>query len=348
MTSRRKLTYSFSSRLQIVAAATFASITRQTFTHAFGSLSPFHQRSVFARPLHAVTPRGDDVVEVEGSASSSSIVSSRSDFLRRTTTTAAAVVVLPLALGCSFPPPACALVKGNAPPPPRSKSASSSVKKTCTNVEECQEQAERTASEEARRAAEEAAASPVSVAPRGSRYKDTVVPSDAGDSAVVRADVGDVVDVHYRVLKLGKRSYDGLGGEGTVVFSRGYGLEDDETAAGTETFRFTIGDPDVIAALNDALPGAPVGGTRRISVAPQMGWEKPGVQCDGGPGGRGTGGDLRTDYVVVPTATMVAEEACMDKTKRPFPKSYAQQRRMAQRFDQSLIMEVELVGVTKK
>lgn len=55
------------------------------------------------------------------------------------------------------------------------------------------------------------------------------------------------------------------------------------------------------------------------------------------------GGELKTDYVVVPTATMVNEEACFDMSKQPFPTTYAQQRRMAQRFDQSLIMEVELV-----
>ncbi len=45
----------------------------------------------------------------------------------------------------------------------------------------------------------------------------------------------------------------------------------------------------------------------------------------------------------VPTATMVATETCFDKSKLPFPERYDQQRRMAQRFDQSLIMEVELV-----
>ena len=56
--------------------------------------------------------------------------------------------------------------------------------------------------------------------------------------------------------------------------------------------------------------------------------------CDGGPGGRGAGGDKKTDYVIVPTATMVATEACFDTTKIPFPTSYAQERRMAQRFDQ--------------
>lgn len=45
----------------------------------------------------------------------------------------------------------------------------------------------------------------------------------------------------------------------------------------------------------------------------------------------------------VPTATMVATETCFDKSKLPFPERFDQQRRMAQRFDQSLIMEVELV-----
>eukprot|EP00804_Cyclotella_cryptica_P027212 CCRYP_017181-RC/>CCRYP_017181-RC protein AED:0.31 eAED:0.31 QI:893/1/1/1/0/0/4/1108/101 len=88
-----------------------------------------------------------------------------------------------------------------------------------------------------------------------------------------------------------------------------------------------------------------VGALRRISILPQKGWNKNTKQCDGGPGGSGAGGDLKTDYVVVPTATMVEQEACFDKTKRPFPGTYAQERRMAQRFDQSLIMEVRLVNV---
>ena len=70
------------------------------------------------------------------------------------------------------------------------------------------------------------------------------------------------------------------------------------------------GDNQVIRALNDAVPGMAVGGLRRISVTPQNGWEKNTKSCDGGPGGSGAGGDLKTDYVVVPTATMVEQEAC--------------------------------------
>mmetsp|Transcript_21884 Transcript_21884/g.26802 ORF Transcript_21884/g.26802 Transcript_21884/m.26802 type:complete len:101 (+) Transcript_21884:504-806(+) len=99
--------------------------------------------------------------------------------------------------------------------------------------------------------------------------------------------------------------------------------------------------------MNDATPGMKQGETRRIAVLPQMGWERPNALCDGGPGGKGSGGDLKTDYVVVPTATMVATETCFDKSKLPFPERYDQQRRMAQRFDQSLIVEVELVNIKK-
>jgi hypothetical protein len=43
---------------------------------------------------------------------------------------------------------------------------------------------------------------------------------------------------------------------------------------------------------------------------------------------------------------MVEQEACFDKTKLPFPATYAQERRMAQRFDQSLILEVRLVNLS--
>jgi len=83
---------------------------------------------------------------------------------------------------------------------------------------------------------------------------------------------------------LGKRSYDGLSGEGTVVFSRGYALEDDEKVPGDKLFKFQIGDNQVIKALNEAVVGMAVGGTRRISITPQNGWEKNTRACDGGPG----------------------------------------------------------------
>jgi len=128
----------------------------------------------------------------------------------------------------------------------------------------------------------------------------------------------------------------------------GYGLEDDEKAPGSKSFVTTVGSFQNVAALNDAVLGMAVGGVRRFAILPQKGWEKPTTMCDGGPGGKGAGGDLKTDYVVVPTATMVSTEACFDTAKLPFPTTYAEQRRMAQRFDQSLIMEVQVVDINKQ
>ena len=42
------------------------------------------------------------------------------------------------------------------------------------------------------------------------------------DDDQVVAKLGDTATIHYKVLKIGKRSYDGLSGEGTVVFSRSF------------------------------------------------------------------------------------------------------------------------------
>jgi len=120
-----------------------------------------------------------------------------------------------------------ALVKGNAPPPKSSPPGSSSEKK-CRNVEECQEQAERLAQQKLEE--EMANATPPKVAPGGSRYKDIVEVGAGGSSegeegstgsGIRVAKAGETVELRYKVLKLGKRSYDGLSGEGTVVFSRG-------------------------------------------------------------------------------------------------------------------------------
>ncbi|KAL3760680.1 hypothetical protein ACHAWU_007362 [Discostella pseudostelligera] len=289
--------------------------------------------------------------------SSNSILSSRHHFLSNV----ACTFLLPTLLATTtFPNPSYALVKGNAPPPkmkPSSSSGSGSSSGNtnegapkCRNVEECQEMAERAEMQLMQREAEKAALGPKPQIVNGrTRYLD-IVDDEDGASATSGSDtkvakVGDTVTIYYKVLKLGKRSYDGLSGEGTVVFSRGYALEDDEKIVGDKSFTFTLGDTQVIQALNDAIPGMTVGSTRRISVTPQSGWEKNTPSCDGGPGGKGTGGELRTDYVVVPTATMVEQEACFDRSKLPFPSTYAQERRMAQRFDQSLIVEVKLVNV---
>jgi FKBP-type peptidyl-prolyl cis-trans isomerase len=252
--------------------------------------------------------------------------------------------LLSMSTACSLafltiPEPAHALVKGNAPPPKTKPPGGSTDKPKCTNVEECQALAEQKEQLERQEAA--AKDVPAQTTRGGTRYKDF----ELGTGSLVVKD-GDEVTLHFKVLKLGKRAYDGLSGEGTVVFSRGYGLEDDEVQPGDRSFVTTVGAPYNIIALNEALLGMKTGGTRRFSIFPSQGWRKPGRDCDGGPGGSGAGGDLKTDYVVVPTATMVVAEACFDTTKLPFPNnSYGEQRRMAQRFDQSLIMEVHVVSI---
>ena len=109
------------------------------------------------------------------------------------------------------PEPSLALVKGNAPPP--KKSASTGDKPKCTNVEECQAQAEKREQEEREKRED---GPPPQVTSTGIRYLDI---EDGSGGEVVKD--GDDVQVYYKVLKLGKRSYDGLSGEATVVFSRG-------------------------------------------------------------------------------------------------------------------------------
>jgi hypothetical protein len=88
-----------------------------------------------------------------------------------------------------------------------------SSKPKCTNVEECQALAERKQAEED---AVQKGPPPKSTK-AGTRYIDM----EDGNASKGTVKDGDEVTLYYKVLKLGKRSYDGLSGEGTVVFSRG-------------------------------------------------------------------------------------------------------------------------------
>lgn len=284
-------------------------VASNSFAFTVQNVNKAHPRSVSTTSLHAEESQ------------------TRLSFLQSATSACVAL--------CIQPESSSALVKGNAPPPKKGPSE----ERKCRNVEECQEMAERLASQKEQE--ERANMVPASVTSKGTRYREL---TEAKEGSRV-AKMGDEATIFYKVLKLGKRSYDGLSGEGTVVFSKGFGLEDDEEKAGVKNFSFTIGDNQVVSALSDGIQGQAVGSTRRIAALPQMGWERATRECDGGPGGGGSGGELKTDYVVVPTATMVATETCFDKAKLPFPSTYAEQRRMAQRFDQTLILEVELVSL---
>ena len=80
------------------------------------------------------------------------------------------------------------------------------------------------------------------------------------------------------------------------------------------------------------------GGTRRLLVQPQLGWQKPG-DCAATV-------DLGTFAAgVVPTAKVELIEQCIDTTKQPSPRTYQARRRLARRFDEALLTQVEVVQV---
>ncbi|CAK9078527.1 Peptidylprolyl isomerase [Durusdinium trenchii] len=97
----------------------------------------------------------------------------------------------------------------------------------------------------------------------------------AGDESAGVAKVGDDVKIRYRVMRSGKRSYDGLSGEATTLFSLGYGEDDGPKDA---TLNAPIGQGRFVKALDEALVGMAVGGVRRIQVRPDygLGWKKEG------------------------------------------------------------------------
>ena len=117
------------------------------------------------------------------------------------------------AVALCVPRPANALVKGVAPP---TKSKPASGKPKCTNVEECQAMAQ-LKEQEQRDIQDEGP--PPKVTAAGTKYRD--IDSGDNDAGSIIVKEGDEVTMYYKILKLGKRSYDGLSGEGTVVFSRG-------------------------------------------------------------------------------------------------------------------------------
>jgi len=115
--------------------------------------------------------------------------------------------------------PSYALVKGNAPPPKKTLE-----ERKCRNVSECQEQAELTAAQQEEEM--KAQMTPPKVTTLGTRYRDMESALDIHSLGPegVTVQAGNTISVRYKVLKLGKRSYDGLIGEGTVIFSRGWFL----------------------------------------------------------------------------------------------------------------------------
>jgi len=167
----------------------------------------------------------------------------------------------------------------------------------------------------------------------GDRFRDDV----EGDGEEVGE--GSVVSIKFRVLRLGKRSNDGLSGEASLVFSFGYGEDDDKES---DLLTITVGEDALIPALESAIYGMKEGGKRRISVRPERGWRRGDANC----GGRDIGKTVDVGTAIgLPGALVTETESCVDNSRVPGPKTFQAKRKLSRRFDESLLLEVEAIKV---
>ena len=247
--------------------------------------------------------------------------------------TAAASV---LALG-SAPLPAAALIKGSAPPPKKS----GPKERKCKSIDECE------ALGEAERKAQEANQdTAVFRTVGGDRYRDL----KEGDGKDVKN--GDAVEIRYRVMRLGTKARDGLSGEGQTIFSYGYG-EDEDKEGDKLPVQLTPGK--LVPGVNDAIVGMKPGGRRRVLVRPERGWRIETGACKESVDAKVTtldatqrtaaeGGNLVFKADI--GAAIENETACQNKVSLPQPQTYGAKARFGRRFDESLMVEVDLVGFT--
>jgi len=119
--------------------------------------------------------------------------------------------------------------------------------------------------------------------------------------------------------------------------SLGYGEDDDKEGS---SLTIKLGQNKLIAALEEGMPGMQAGGKRRILVVPSngKGWKKINEK------------DCSTLFDVglasgIPGAVITKVEDCIDLNLEPRPVSYGARRRMARRFDEALVAEVEVIDV---
>jgi hypothetical protein len=127
---------------------------------------------------------------------------------------------------------------------------------------------------------------------------------------------GSKVSIKYRVLRLGKRSRDGLSGEASLVFSYGYGEDDDKES---DVLDIVVGETALIPALDSAIYGMREGGKRRIAVRPERGWRKADASCSGRDIGKTV--DVGT-AIGLPGGQVTETESCLDNSRNPSPKTF--------------------------
>ena len=229
-----------------------------------------------------------------------------------------------------------ALVKGSAPPP----KASRGEKRTCKTIDECEE----VGRQRAAAAFDAQNDQPFYTTKDGVRWRDV---REGSGGEVGR---GDGVLLKYRVMRLGKRATDNLSGEASPVFSLGYG-EDDDTER--DVLQAVVGAKQLIPALDSALVGMRKGGSRRLFVVPEKGWKKINASCSAATNGASNAGDASAGgldvlgQAVVPLAEIVDNDACIEDVLLPQPRNFGAKRRLARRFDEGLLVEVEVVDLRK-
>ena len=234
----------------------------------------------------------------------------------------------------AWPASSHALVKGSAPPP-RKKAGAATEKRTCRDIDECEALGEKRTAEQF---GEEL---PFFTTAEGVRWRDV----SEGAGPTVRK--GDAVALKYRVMRLGKRATDNLSGEASPVFSLGYGEDDDSEK---DFLKAKVGGGVLIPALDSALVGMKAGGKRRLFVVPEKGWKKINASCSAESNGASNSGEASAGVAdvlgqaVVPLAQMVDNNACIEEALLPQPANFGAKRRLARRFDEGLLLEVELLN----
>jgi len=229
--------------------------------------------------------------------------------------------------------PAAALVKGSAPPDKMKVK-----ERKCKSIDECE-----ALGEAERRKAEEGKDTSFERTAGGDRYRDLTVGSG---SKVVST--GDTVDIRYRVMRLGTKARDGLSGEGQTIFSLGYGEDEDKEG---DTLPVTIAGENLVPGVRDALVGMKPGGTRRVLVRPERGWKIQTGACASGEKTldltaqqRNTATDGNLVFKADIGAAIENETSCQNKASEPQPRTYGGRARFGRRFDESLLVELDVIG----
>lgn len=258
--------------------------------------------------------------------SPSSIARSRrglSSSRRDVVISATSAVLGALALTMS-PSPSWAIIPGAMTPPKKMKKVD---RPKCASIDECEalgEQREKEMFANERTDFERTAG--------GDRIRDLI--TGEGTKAAAQ---GDTVDIRYRVMRLGPRARDGLSGEGQTIFSLGFGEDDDKVG---DTLKVQLAGKNLIAGVNDAVIGMKPGGKRRVLVRPERGWKAAGAEKQGDC--------AKTVFMADIGAQIVDENACRNKESQPQPRSYGGTQRFSRRFDESLLVELDLVGIGDK